>query len=857
MLLYVREIALRRVLQFVSVLIFVCVTSTSNALALTDPGDWWFNSYDTSNGGQMLSTKQIDWCYSNMDKRQSSEVSAIGLIQNVLNDCVNPAKKGPCSVLLLDQSNPSKGTEYTCDVSRTSESEPIAKAINESIVNEPNQLVALLCGTAVTDSQAEAIRPCAKAVRKAYYTPACYYHNGRDSKDGTATDQFTATCVYNAVKSNPVIRFMKPVAAIKDAISQGRKGTQDAIDGALKDVASKNDCEKSGGTWKDNKCQQKEDTSTCNIEGGLSWVICPVMNTLASINDTAFSALKNFLEIDAKVITNNDIKGAWEKFRDIANVAFIGAFLIVIYSQMTGTGISNYGIKKIIPRIVVAAVLINISFWVCAVMVDISNIVGSSIYNLLGDSINIGGGDSGHEGWNAVVGGLLTGGIVIALVAALILAPTVLLAVAVVLIILIARQAFVILLIAMSPLAFTAYLLPNTEQWFKKWWKAFVAVLMVYPTVGLVFGASTLASRVLGTSDDKLMQVAALAIMGIPLFAVPALLKGAMSAAGSIGQKLAGLQDRANKRGMRGIKEGRLGEAKAAFDARRASRKINRRLGQGRLAKWGQRGAVEGANGKTVYRSRRAAAAAWLGTRQKALDNSRASNYLGANRGAAAATAAYHKEVNEETERQQATMSEHGADDLLEIAKDTKQTAERRAAALRQLEHVGGHQHIQAAYDYLMQEGAAGGKDVGDVQQLAAKSLLSRRPAGVGKTQANALVNGKMKGEGYNDSLRQRLRDQKFDERSLAAMDVDDIARFAQMKAEGKLTDDDVEMLDSLDQLIKKNPNISMDGEKQHALDQALYGPMNPDGTQAAAPTNTRGSTYQEALIDLNMPSGG
>ena len=490
-------------------------------------------------------------------------------------------------------------------------------------------------------------------------------------------------------------------------------------------------------------------------------------------------------------------------------------------------------------------------------MVDISNIVGSSIYNLLGDSINIGGGDSGHEGWNAVVGGLLTGGIVIALVAALIFAPTVLLAVAVVLIILIARQAFVILLIAMSPLAFTAYLLPNTEQWFKKWWKAFVAVLMVYPTVGLVFGASTLASRVLGTSDDKLMQVAALAIMGIPLFAVPALLKGAMSAAGSIGQKLAGLQDRANKRGMRGIKEGRLGEAKAAFDARRASRKINRRLGQGRLAKWGQRGAVEDANGNTVYRSRRAAAAAWLGTRQKALDNSRASNYLGANRGAAAATAAYHKEVNEETERQQATMSEHGADDLLEIAKDTKQTAERRAAALRQLEHVGGHQHIQAAYDYLMQEGAAGGKDVGDVQQLAAKSLLSRRPAGVGKTQANALVNGKMKGEGYNDSLRQRLRDQKFDERSLAAMDVDDIARFAQMKAEGKLTDDDVEMLDSLDQLIKKNPNISMDGEKQHALDQALYGPMNPDGTQAAAPTNTRGSTYQEALIDLNMPSGG
>lgn len=294
--------------------------------------------------------------------------------------------------------------------------------------------------------------------------------------------------------------------------------------------------------------------SSCKVDG-IGWIICPVMNFIGKLNDAAFDFLQSFLTIRPALIQDDGTTKAWSSFRDIANVAFVIAFLVIVYSQVTSAGISNYGIKKLLPRIVVAAILVNLSYYICALAVDLSNIVGSSIYSLLKDSIVAGTG-SGLTGWEDTMANILKGAAVgigvILLVIAVLMAPTVLLAFAVVIMILIARQAFVILLIVISPLAFVAYLLPNTESWFKKWWNAFVAVLMVYPIIGVVFGASTLASNIIsGVSDgtdSQLLQLIALGILAVPLFAVPSLLKGSLSAAGSVGAKLQGLADKAQSR---------------------------------------------------------------------------------------------------------------------------------------------------------------------------------------------------------------------------------------------------------------------------------------------------------------------
>jgi len=410
--------------------------------------------------------------------------------------------------------------------------------------------------------------------------------------------------------------------------------------------------------------------TTCAVDG-IGWIVCPVVTFLSKLNDAAFGFLNNFLNVPPDVFSDPATKQAWEAFRNIANIAFVIAFLIIIYSQITGAGVSNYGLKKLLPKLIIAAILVNVSYYVCAIAVDISNILGASLYDLIkginiGDDVGAGG--AGSNLW-ANAGAIILGGTaIIGLLALIIFAPTSLLAFALVIMILIARQAFVVLLIVISPLAFVAYLLPNTEQWFKKWWKSLVTILMVFPIIAVVFGASSLASDILirvsedgagGGDDNQLMKIVGAAVLAVPLFAVPVLLKGALSAAGTIGAKVAGLQDKANGRMKRNVKEGRLGEAKQAFDSRRQRNKVERRLsggyvGKGRL---GKRIAAYGAS-DALKDTKRGKLLQTMGAPGKAIDSSKAAGFLGADRGAAAAVAARQKMEGEAVENAVALLQD-------------------------------------------------------------------------------------------------------------------------------------------------------------------------------------------------------
>lgn len=292
--------------------------------------------------------------------------------------------------------------------------------------------------------------------------------------------------------------------------------------------------------------------STCNIPG-LGWILCPVINLLGSIADSAYSFIStDLLEVKTEVLNsdsgNASTIGAWSIMRNIANVAFVIAFLIIIFSQLTGAGITNYGVKKMLPRIVIAAILVNLSYYICQIAVDISNIVGRSL-GVMFDSVEIGGpvatASSGGSIWMNLVGGVIGvaagAAIVYANLAALIpLLISAAVALVMILFILGARQAIIILLIVISPLAFVAYLLPNTEGLYKKWQKTFLAMLMLYPIIGLVFGVSKFASTILTgvAGNNKVLSIVAAAIGVLPLFVVPGILKKSLDSVGNIGATL-------------------------------------------------------------------------------------------------------------------------------------------------------------------------------------------------------------------------------------------------------------------------------------------------------------------------------
>jgi len=362
--------------------------------------------------------------------------------------------------------------------------------------------------------------------------------------------------------------------------------------------------------------------STCTIEG-IGWIICPVINFLAYIADASFGFLAdNFLNTDTRLLnTSGPTYAAWSFMRTFANIAFVIVFLIIIFSQLTSIGITNYGVKKMMPRIVVAAILVNLSFIISQLAVDISNILGYSIKDLfnsisstivdtstvsnaitngnpLGDPAT-GGGFLGIAG--TVLAGAVAGVAGYALISTLI--PVILAAVVallLILFILIARQAIVVLLIVVSPLAFVAFLLPNTENLFKQWRKMLTAMLVLFPIVALVYGASTLASTILSGAFDNSIegdttnifgQIIASAILVLPLFAVPVLLKKSLEGIPVVGQMASKFASRANNNLGRKAGDSYKGSViargsayrKAGTEAYR-SKKFAERVGRGGLA---------------------------------------------------------------------------------------------------------------------------------------------------------------------------------------------------------------------------------------------------------------------------------
>lgn len=343
------------------------------------------------------------------------------------------------------------------------------------------------------------------------------------------------------------------IAACVDGIKNS--GTANYCD-KYTDADLKNACVKGQGTTVSTEVAGSSNSGggdgegpTCAIEG-IGWLVCPAMSFLATIGDTALSFLSTtFLETRASIMTDPSLVAAWSTMRTIANAGFVIAFLIIIFSQLTSAGISNYGVKKMLPRLVVAAILVNLSLIICQLAVDLSNILGYSINSFFqGNMFNIQGDVSGSDGSGngfgiaVIVTAALAGGITLlfALSAPVIIA--VVLALLLIVLILIARTALIVLLTVVAPLAFVAYLLPNTEQWFKRWQKMFVALLLVFPMIALVFGASALAARIVyNAADNDLLRLTALGIAAIPLFVIPALLRASINAAGSIGARLSNM----------------------------------------------------------------------------------------------------------------------------------------------------------------------------------------------------------------------------------------------------------------------------------------------------------------------------
>lgn len=344
------------------------------------------------------------------------------------------------------------------------------------------------------------------------------------------------------------------------------------------------------------KDEDGEPESSCSGDlGSLGWLICPSMSLGGKLADAGYSSVSMFLDISPDIFNDNPERGgakqAWNFFRDIANVVFVLLFLWVIFSQISNVGVSNYGIKKILPKLILGAILINLSFYICQLAVDLSNILGYALKGVLeGASLRAETSDTGlGGGFVAVLTGAL--GLVGAPLFAFLTVSVpmliwTLLSIAAALLILVFRQAAVILLIAISPIAFAAWLLPNTESLFKKWISAFKGLLVVFPVVSLMYGSGKLAGAVLSNSSGGIMQFVAMCAPIVPLIATPFVIKSSLNSLGSLGAKLSnnGLMNFPSNRLKDNVmNKSRFADARKSFDRYSAKKLAESRSGNSKL----------------------------------------------------------------------------------------------------------------------------------------------------------------------------------------------------------------------------------------------------------------------------------
>ena len=359
----------------------------------------------------------------------------------------------------------------------------------------------------------------------------------------------------------------------------------------------------------------EQDPDCYTNAGSLGWVLCPIIDQGGKFVTMIYEKMiEPFLVLDSGLFTRGTTGGdatydAWTQFQTYANVVFIAMFLFVIFSQLTGYGIDNYGIKKILPKLIVAAILINLSYIICQAAVDIANILGYGMKSILDgigtvkiDTMTLAETPNSHPVMAAGATAILVGLVALITIPAIlsqgtaILVPVfiaiigIVIAVFTLFCLLAVRKAFAVVLVVISPMAFVCYMLPNTKKLFDKWFTAFKGTLLAFPICSaMVYGGQAVA-RILvqasGGTNMPFLVVLSAAVMSIaPVFLIPGTLKKSM---GAISGFINGASNRLshaakgramNSRGMRYLKhqgDQRMMARQGEYNRRRAARTVGR-----------------------------------------------------------------------------------------------------------------------------------------------------------------------------------------------------------------------------------------------------------------------------------------
>jgi len=450
-------------------------------------------------------------------------------------------------------------------------------------------------------------------------------------------------------------------------------------------------------------------------------ITCYILKGVDGILGVIEGVVKSQLEVDTSRYSSNSKDGkplydAWVSIARISSALLALVAIIMVIGTALGDYkvFSAYSVKKILPRIVIAAVGIWLSWALVTGYIDLMNILGKGIADLLWTPFE--GPTNANSSFSAyglaevftpsngagavadftVIGGavgaglLVAGGVVsgLSIVSALI---PVAIFMAIGFVVLVVRQALIVFLLALAPIAIVAWVLPNTESIWKKWSKLLNQLLIMFPLFMGVLAAGKIFAFITkggNTSDNTIMNV----IIPVIGYIVPfALLPGLFKSAGGSLSKVTGAL---SKRGSSLSKRAQA-PVDAQVKARRDSIAKERRLqalqnigkdGGNRRDKW-RAGTYGLGSGLAVGGARRA-----LGAQRERVGAAGQSEY----------NKAQEELVAKELDKMKANGTFNDKNSLRRFAASSNANEHERRAALRRMAEMGddeGMRAIQTDYE--------------------------------------------------------------------------------------------------------------------------------------------------------------
>lgn len=187
------------------------------------------------------------------------------------------------------------------------------------------------------------------------------------------------------------------------------------------------------------------------------------------------------------------INDSWTIVRDFSNLLFIVILLFIAFGTILK--IESYSYQKLLPKMIIAAVLVNFSKMICGICVDASQIVMLTFVNAFRDAASRGfytafrindlvslgmgtelSGTTEATNWNTLqyLVAVIAAGLMLTILTSILLVMTV---------VLLARMVIIWVLTILSPLAYALSVLPATQKYTNEWWSTFGRYLVVGPFI--------------------------------------------------------------------------------------------------------------------------------------------------------------------------------------------------------------------------------------------------------------------------------------------------------------------------------------------------------------------------------------